>query len=92
MKIQNDAVNTPLPVSSDTGKIARKEDASGAQAGSKVTAADSATTSAIADHLQTDPARLDRLREAVRNGTYSIPSLEISARLIDEHLDDTRYA
>ncbi len=92
MKIQNDAVNVPLPVSSDTGKISRKDGAAGAEADNNKTKADSATTSAIAHHLQADPARLDRLREAVRSGTYSVPAHEVSARIIDEHLDDVNQA
>lgn len=45
--------------------------------------------SAIALSLQPDTARLERLREAVRTGAYSVPAAEISKRLVDEHLDNS---
>jgi anti-sigma28 factor (negative regulator of flagellin synthesis) len=90
MKIQNDALNVPLPVSSETGKVSRKDGAAGTQAdGNNSARVDNATISAIAQHLHADPARLDRLREAVLNGTYTVPAHEVSARIIDEHLNKT---
>ncbi len=89
MKIQNDAVNVPLPVSSETGKISRKEGAGATPTGNSVGPNDSATTSRISHHLHADSARLERLREAVQNGTYSVSPQEVSKRLISEHLDDS---
>jgi flagellar biosynthesis anti-sigma factor FlgM len=90
MKIQNDAANAARPISADTkpAPAARKEPPAGQTAGASEPPSDTVEISAVADHSQSDPARLERLREAVRNGTYSVPASEVSARLIDAHLND----
>lgn len=49
---------------------------------------DSAQVSEIAKRVEADPARIEKLREAVRNGTYHVSARDISSKLISEHLDD----
>jgi anti-sigma28 factor (negative regulator of flagellin synthesis) len=47
---------------------------------------DSVQTSAIASAAAGDPAKVERLREAVRAGTYSVDPKEVAAKIIGEHL------
>lgn len=51
-------------------------------------ASDQVQESNIALSLQPDVARLERLREAVRNGTYSVPAADLSSSILNEHLSD----
>jgi anti-sigma28 factor (negative regulator of flagellin synthesis) len=90
MKIQNDAANAARPISADTkpAPAARKERPADQAASAGEPLSDAAEISAVAEQSQSDPARLERLREAVRNGTYSVPAHEVSARIIDAHLND----
>jgi flagellar biosynthesis anti-sigma factor FlgM len=92
MKIQNEGGSSPLI---RPGVTARKSPAS-KHAGavpSKAAepAADTATTSGLAATLETDAqraARVERLREQVQAGTYSVDARELSKRLIDAHLSE----
>ncbi len=52
-------------------------------------AGDKLTFSGIQERVAApDEARLEQLRSAVADGTYSVPSAQISDRLIAEHLKD----
>lgn len=92
MKIHNDSANVPLPVSGDTAAAkASRADRASQNTDQPRAEADAVTTSEIARHLETDPARearIERLREQVQNGTYSVPANQIAGRLIDAHLTD----
>jgi flagellar biosynthesis anti-sigma factor FlgM len=88
MKIQNDAANAARPVPADTKSAppVRKERAAERDAGASELPSDAVEISAVAGQSQSDPARIERLREEVRNGTYSVPAREVSARIVDAHL------
>lgn len=91
MKIQND--NNPPPlVGGDkaASRVSSKDKPGRLSKTVEQPAVDTAETSPAAKQLEADPVRLERLREAVRSGTYSIPAGEIAARLIDEHLNKQR--
>ncbi len=91
MKINNEALGAGLPVSTESASKAARDKAVAAKDPiSNEPAGDTAETSSIARHLEADGVRLERLREAVRSGTYSVLPLEVSARLIDEHLEDSK--
>jgi anti-sigma28 factor (negative regulator of flagellin synthesis) len=49
---------------------------------------DSVQTSAIASAAAGDPAKVERLREAVRAGTYAVDPKEVAAKIIGEHLTE----
>jgi anti-sigma28 factor (negative regulator of flagellin synthesis) len=89
MKIQNDAGNSAAPLSGDAAlaKLSRKDQTSDLAASPEKPVTDTVETSSIAQHLEADPARLERLREAVRNGAYAVAAHEVSAKLVDEHLN-----
>lgn len=88
MKIQNDGSQLPSPIVSET-PTTRVKSKSGpvTRAGGGTDSADSVQTSGTAQQLEADPARLERLREAVRSGTYKVPALEVSSRIVDEFLN-----
>jgi anti-sigma28 factor (negative regulator of flagellin synthesis) len=93
MKIQNDLGGVPSPVSGDVGpsKLGRKEQPAAPAPETRTPEPDSVTTSGVSKHLETDPARelrIERLREAVQSGTYSVSAQELSAKIIDAHLGD----
>lgn len=89
MKIQNDAGFAAPSISGETaaGRIA-SQDKPSSSVNIEQPAADSVETSGIARQLEADPARLERLRQAVRSGTYQVPASELSTRIVNEHLDD----
>lgn len=89
MKIQNDGVSSPSPVSTGAAaRISSKSVPRGNPVEGDQPTSDTAEVSAIAHQIEADPARLERLRDAVLNGTYTVPATDVSARLIDEHLDN----
>lgn len=53
-------------------------------------AEDSVETSAIASQAATDPAKIERLREAVRSGTYVVDARKVAASIVREHLDNDK--
>ncbi len=89
MKIQNDGGQLPGPAISTNKTAARvvNKERLESRASDGTDSVDSVQTSGAAQQLEADPARMERLREAVRNGTYKVPALEVSARIIDAHLD-----
>ncbi|MBS1874774.1 MAG: flagellar biosynthesis anti-sigma factor FlgM [Acidobacteria bacterium] len=93
MKVQNDNASISLPVTGDaaTSKLTRKDRVGADTAATPSQEPDPITTSSVANQLETDPvrtARIERLREQVQNGTYSIPARELAGRLVDAHLSD----
>jgi flagellar biosynthesis anti-sigma factor FlgM len=90
MKIQNDTANAARPISADTKSVpgARREQASDRTASASELPPDTVEISAVVEQEESDPARLERLREAVRNGTYSVPASAVSARIVDAHLNN----
>jgi hypothetical protein len=87
MKIRNDSPNPAELSEVAAPHIPRPEEDERTPSEPATTAADSAETSAIARALGPDAARIARIREGVRNGTYSVPARELSAHIIDAHLD-----
>lgn len=82
MKIQNE----PAAPASITRDMTQQRVTQQKAAEEGRTVDDSVETSGLTVKAEADPQRLDRLRTAIREGTYSVPASEISARLIDEHL------
>lgn len=93
MKIQNNNSNASTPLSGDTGtaRLSRKDPTGSGSGPDHAGNTDTISSSDLVRKLQTDPARearIDRLREQVQSGTYSVSARDVSARLIDAHLDD----
>jgi anti-sigma28 factor (negative regulator of flagellin synthesis) len=91
MKIQSDLGNTAPAISSGSAasKPATTDQTSDVKSAANEASADSVSTSGLADRLEADPAReaqIERLRQAVRDGTYSVSASDISASIVDAHL------
>ena len=89
MKIQNDAGDSLAPLSGDAGvpKLPRENSPSEPAAATEQPISDTVEASEILRHIEADRARLERLRKAVRDGTYVVPAAEVSARIVDDHLN-----
>jgi anti-sigma28 factor (negative regulator of flagellin synthesis) len=44
--------------------------------------------SSLSKLAEADPARLERLRAAIRSGTYSIPAREIASRIVADQFSE----
>ncbi len=82
MKIHNE----PAAPASITHDLIRQRVSNEKAAAPDRSKEDAVETSGISVKAEADPERLEQLRSAIREGKYSVPASEISARLIDEHL------
>lgn len=89
MKIQNDPPDpSALAINRTAIRPVIKEPGNSQSAEPDQPSTDSAALSQIAERIDADPARIEQLRQAVQNGTYSVPANAVAARLVDAHLDD----
>jgi flagellar biosynthesis anti-sigma factor FlgM len=86
MKIDNnniagaDGVRTPATEAQQRGRTPPAGE-------DKARVEDSVETSGVAAKALEDSAKVERLREAVRSGTYSVDAKEVAASIVREHLE-----
>jgi anti-sigma28 factor (negative regulator of flagellin synthesis) len=84
MKIQNDGGISSNTVGDTTHISPRPKPARV----SEQPAEEKVDTSSVSIDLTADPDRLERLHEAVQDGTYSVPADELARRIVQHHLHE----